>query len=45
MEVAQTPRKHCIGQRSVVCGGNNEGAEPFIGNLNETLDSLSPSNR
>jgi len=45
MEVAQTPRKHCIEQRSVVCGGNNEGAEPFIGNLNETLNSLLPSNR
>ena len=45
MEVAQTPRKHCIGQRSMVCGGNNEGAKPLIGNPNKTLDSLSPSNR
>jgi len=45
IEVAQTPRKHCIGQRSAVCGGNNEEAEPLIGNPNKTLDSLSLSNR
>jgi len=45
IKVAQTFRKHCIGQRSAVCGRNNEGTKPLIGNPNETLDSLLPSNR
>jgi len=45
MEVAWTSRKYCIGQRSAVCSGNDEGAEPLIGNPNKTLDSLSSSNR
>jgi len=45
MEVAWTSRKHCIGQRSAVCGGNDKGAEPLIGNPNKTLDGLLPSNR
>jgi len=45
MEVAQTSRKYCIGQKSIVCSGNNEGAEPLVGNPNKTLDSLSLSNR
>jgi len=45
MKVVQTFRKHCIRQRSVVCSRNNEGVEPLIGNPNETLDSLLPSNR
>jgi len=45
MEVAQTSRKHCIEQRSVVCNRNDKGAELLIGNPNKTLNGLSPSNR
>jgi len=45
MEVAWTSRKHYIRQRSIVCSGNDKGAEPLIGNPNETLNGLPPSNR
>jgi len=45
MEVAWTSRKHCIGQRRVVCSGNNKKTELLIGNSNKTLDGLLPSNR
>jgi len=45
IEATWTSRKYCIRQRSAVCSGNDEGAEPFIGNPNQTLDSLSLSNR
>jgi len=45
MEVAWTSRKYCIRQKSAVCSGNDEGAEPLIGNPNKTLDGLLLSNR
>jgi len=35
----------CEGSPYTVCDGNNEGVEQLIGNPNETLNSLSPSNR
>jgi len=45
MKVAQTLRKHCIRQRSIVCSRNDGGAKPLIRNPNKTLNSLSSSNR
>jgi len=45
MEVAQTFRKHCIEQRSIVCSRDNKETKPLIGNPNKTLNNLSPSNR
>jgi len=45
MEVAWTSRKYCIRQRSIVCSGNDEGAELIIGNSNKTLNSLLPTDR
>jgi len=45
MKVAWTSRKHCIKQRNTVCSGNDEGAELIIGDPNETLNSLSSTDR
>jgi len=45
MEAAQPPRKHHIGQRSIVCSRDDEGLEQLAGDSNKTFNDLSPANR
>jgi len=45
MEAAQSPRKHHIGQRSIVCSRDDEEVEQLAGDSNKTFNGLSPTNR